>query len=168
MPNAYPSSYAIGFPSGLNFCFDPIRGNVIYAWRGDYVDLSATVNGKIPRDAAVRGTIFYQSLTSTGFRRDGGNAEPEIRFRALRIQNEIPEFEYDVDGTRVHESVRPSSDGTSLVRQFRITTQDRGLTYIPIEPVEILIDSGPAKRAGASVVLPANSTIVFSLSLPRQ
>jgi hypothetical protein len=168
MPNAYPSSYAIGFPGGLNFCFDPIRANLIYAWRGDYVDLAATVNGKIPRDAAVRGTIFYQSLTMCGFRRESGAVEPEVRFRAFGMHNEIPEFEYDVDGTRVRETVRPSSDGTSLVRQFRVTTGERGLTYLPIEPVEVLIDSGPAKRSGASVVLPANSTIVFSLSLPRQ
>ncbi|HUR60412.1 MAG TPA: hypothetical protein VM029_22005 [Opitutaceae bacterium] len=168
MPNAYPSAYAIGFPSGLNFCFDPVRGNLIYAWRGDYVDLSATVNGKIPRDAAIRGTMFYQSLTPSGFRTGEAKAAPEIRFRAFRVRENVPEFQYEVDGTLVRESIRPSADGASLVRQFHITTKEQGLTYTADEPVEVLIDSGPAKRAGTSVVLPAHSTVVFTHILPRQ
>ena len=168
MPNAYPSSYAIGFSSGLNFCFDPIRGNLIYAWRGDYVDLSATVNGKIPRDAAIRGTIFYQSLTACGFRRSDGQADPEIRFHAFRVHDGTPEFEYEVDSAHVRETIRPSPDGTSLVREFSVTTAGRTLTYTPAEPVEIMIASGPANRAGAAVMVPANSTLVFSHALPRQ
>jgi hypothetical protein len=169
MPNAYPSSYAIGFPSGLNFCFDPIRANLIYAWRGDYVDLAATVNGKIPRDAAIRGEMFYRSLTTSGFRRgDDADAAPTIRFRAFRLHADIPEFDYEVDGARVRESIRPSPDGATLLRRFEITTQDRGLLYRAAAPVEILIDSGAAKRSGDAVTLPPHSTIVFSHALPRQ
>lgn len=168
MPHAYPSSYAIGFQGGLNFCFDPIRGNLIYAWRGDYVDLSATVNGKIPRDAAIRGTIFYQSLTPAGFRGGDGKADSEVRFHAFRVRDDVPEFEYEVDGAQVRETIRLSADGASIVRQFRVTTTGRALTYTSAEPVEIVIESTGAQRAGAAVVLPANSTTVFSHALPRQ
>jgi hypothetical protein len=168
MPDAYPSSYAIGFPNGLNFCFDPIRGELIYAWRGDYVDLSATVNGKIPRDAAIRGTIFYQSLTPSGFRSGEGTTEPKIRFKAFRVHDDVPEFEYEVDGVVVRETIRPSPDGATLVRQFRVTTTARPLSYTAARPVEILIDAGSAKRAGATLVLPPNATTSFSHTLPLQ
>lgn len=166
MPEAYPSSYAIGFGSGLNFCFDPIRGNVIYAWAGDYVDLSATVNGKIPRDAVVRGTIFYRVLTESGF--STGSAHPEIRFRGFRLKNDVPEFEYDVDGIRVREAVRPSADGTGLVREFHITTPDRRMTYRGAELGKVQIESGPARWVGDQLELSGNSTVVFSVAIPRQ
>ena len=167
MPEAYPSSYAIGFPSGLNFCFDPIRGNLIYAWQGDYVDLSPTVNGKLPRDAVIQGKKFYQSLTTSGFRTGNGDAEPEIRFRSFRVRRGVPEFEYDVDGVRVWEAIRPSADGTSFVREFHVTTPDRSVSYRSSDPTHVSIQSGTAKWIGNTLSLPGNSTVVFSVPLPR-
>jgi hypothetical protein len=167
MPDAYPSSYAIGFPSGLNFCFDPIRGNVIYAWEGEYIDLAPTVNGKIPRNAVIKGKPFYQSLTTSDFRSGTKQADPEIRFIAFRVRNDIPEFEYEVDGIRVRESVRPTPDGKDLIRQFRVSTPDRSLTYRVSDPSKVAIESGPAKWADGALTLPGNSTIVFSLALTR-
>ena len=167
MPEAYPSSYAIGFPSGLNFCFDPVRGNLIYAWQGDYVDLTPTVNGKLPRDAVIQGRKFYESLTASGFRTGNGKAEPEIRFRAFRVRKGVPEFEYDVDGVRVREAIHPSADGMSLVREFHVTTPDRIISYRPGDPTHVSIDSGAAKWIGDTLSLAGNSTIVFSVPLPR-
>src|SRR5215217_8005111 len=38
--DASPSSFAIGLPGGVNFCFDPVRGGVSYAWKGGFVDLT--------------------------------------------------------------------------------------------------------------------------------
>jgi hypothetical protein len=38
--DASPSSFAIGLPGGVNFCFDPVRGGVSYAWKGGFVDLA--------------------------------------------------------------------------------------------------------------------------------
>jgi hypothetical protein len=167
MPEAYPSSYAIGFPSGLNFCFDPVRGNLIYAWQGDYVDLSPTVNGKLPRDAVIQGKKFYESLTASGFRTGNGDADPEIRFRVFRVRQGIPEFEYDVDGVRVRETIRPSTDGASLIREFHVTTPDRSVSYRSSDPTHVSIHSGTAKWIGNSLSLPGNSTVVFSVPLPR-
>src|SRR5687768_7645481 len=40
LPDAAPSSFAIGLPGGVNFCFDPVRCSVSYAWTGDYLDLT--------------------------------------------------------------------------------------------------------------------------------
>ena len=41
MPHdASPSSFAIGLPGGINFCFDPVRGGVSYAWKGGFLDLT--------------------------------------------------------------------------------------------------------------------------------
>ena len=34
MPEAHASSFAFGLPGGVNFCYDPVRGGVNYAWTG--------------------------------------------------------------------------------------------------------------------------------------
>lgn len=41
LPNgASPSSFAVGLPGGVNFCFDPVRGAVSYVWIGGFLDLT--------------------------------------------------------------------------------------------------------------------------------
>jgi hypothetical protein len=167
MPKAHPSAFAVGFPSGLNFCFDALRGNLIYAWEGDFVDLSPTVNGKIPRDAVIRGTIFYAADTVSGFRTGNGSSPPEIRFKGHRVKKENPEFHYEVDGVPVWETVRVAPNGAGLIRQFRVTTPDRAVTYSPAQPTTISIDSGAGTLADGQVRIPGNSTVVFSLPISR-
>jgi hypothetical protein len=167
MPNAYPSSFAIGFPGGLNCCFDPMRGKVIYAWRGDYVDLQPTVNGKIPRDAAIRGTIFYEAAPTAGWRSGPAMKESEIHYKGHRVKGGIPEFSYEVDGVPVHESIAPAPDGKGLIRRFRVATPDRGMLYRVEDPGSVAVESGPAKPVEGGLQLPGNASIVFTVRMQQ-
>jgi hypothetical protein len=167
MPNAYPSSFAVGFPGGLNCCFDPMRGKVIYAWRGDYVDLQPTVNGKIPRDAAIRGAIFYESAPTAGWRSGPGMKESEIHYKGHRVKDGIPEFSYEVDGVPVHEAIAPAPDGNGLIRRFRVTTPDRSMTYRVEDPNRVVVESGPAKPVEGGLQIPGNASVVFTIRMPQ-
>ena len=167
MPDASPSSFAVGFPGGLNVCFDAMRGNVIYAWAGDYVDLQPTVNGKIPRDAVIRGKVFYENKAVSAFRLANASGPAEIRFTGHRLKGGFPEFHYDVDGVPVAELVRPAADGTGIIRQFRIATADRALSFQPDPANTITIESGPAEWAGGTLRVPGNATVVFTVKIAR-
>lgn len=165
MPDAYPSSFAVGFSNGLNFCFDPVRANVIYAWQGDYLDLDPTVNGKVPRDAVIRGSTFHRSLEFSGFRRAEGTTPPEIRFRAFRVRQNVPEFDYEVDGIRVRESVQRAAAGNGLIRQFTLSTADRALIYRPVPPARVNVQRGPARWQDDVLSIPAGASVTFTLEL---
>jgi hypothetical protein len=167
MPNAYPSSFAVGFPGGLNVCFDPIRANVIYAWAGDFVDLQPTVNGKIPRDAVIRGTIFYQPRTVSGFRPAIADVPAEIRYKGYRLEEGFPEFHYEVNGVAVAELIRPAPDGSGILRQFRVAAGNRALIYQPDSGSALTRGSGPAEWSGEALQLPGKAAVVFTVKIAR-
>lgn len=166
MPKAYPSAFAIGFPSGLNFCFDPVRAKVIYAWEGDFIDLSPTVDGKIPHNAVIQGEMFFQAVSPSPFKIGKRTTEPSIRFTGHRVVKEVPEFRYEVDGIAVRESVRPAAGRKALVSQFTLSTPDEAMTYLPAQPELVSIDSGPAKWVDGRLYIPGNSSVVFSVTRP--
>jgi hypothetical protein len=168
MPNAYPSSFAVGFASGVNFCFDPVRGNLIYAWQGDYLDLRPTVDGKNPGEPIIQGRIFHEDMAPSGFRTGNKNTAPVIRFRGYQVKNDLPEFQYEVDGILVRETVRPGPGGAGLVRQFELQTPDRAVTYQARDAGGVAVESGPAKWQEGRLLIPGNSSVKFSVPVtPR-
>src|SRR5687767_8376157 len=61
MEGAAPSSFAIGLPGGVNFCFDPVRAGISYAWTGGFVDLTPAWPevGKLIKPVKLLGEIAY-------------------------------------------------------------------------------------------------------------
>ena len=51
LPDAAPSSFAVGFPSGVNFCYDVVRGGVSYIWQGGFVDVTSVRPNAASRSA---------------------------------------------------------------------------------------------------------------------
>jgi type 1 glutamine amidotransferase len=166
MPDAHPSSFAVGFSSGLNFCFDPMLGGVAYAWDGDYVDLWPTVAGKFPRDAGVQGRIFFRTSGESPFRPERG-APAEVRFRGYRLAEDLPEFQYEIDELSVRESIRPQEDRSGLVRHFRVETGARAFRFLPDDPARVTVHQGSARLVDGQLQLPARSIVEFSVLLPR-
>jgi hypothetical protein len=168
MPEASPSSFAVGFPSGVNCCFDPIRGKVVYAWTGDFVDLQPTVNGKIPRDAVLRGEVFFRSTPACGFRGKTSGANPQIRFSGHRVQNDVPEFVYEVDGVTVRQSISPAAGGSGLVCRFRIAGTKRPLSFRAENPARVAVISGDGRLAEGSLEISGDAPVEFTVLLSPQ
>jgi hypothetical protein len=168
MPEASPSSFAVGFPGGVNCCFDPIRGKVLYAWTGDFVDLQPTVNGKIPRDAVLRGEVFFRSAPDAGFRGKAADADPEIRFTGNRVKDDIPEFVFDVDGVTVRESISPAPGGKGLVCRFRIASAHRPLAFRAENPDGLTVVSGDARWAEGYLQISGEAAVEFTMFLLPQ
>lgn len=166
MPNAYPSSIAVGFPSGLNYCFDPTRGGVAYAWDGDYIDRWPTIAGKFPRNANIPGKIFYRAPEANAFR-SGSVGTAKIKFRGYHVENDIPQFRYDVDGLAVTETISSKEDRSGFVRHFHVETPDRPFRFQPEDVERVTLQQGPAKWVDGQLQLPARTVIEFNVFLPR-
>lgn len=123
MPNhAYPSSFAVGLPGGMNFCFDPVRGALSYAWIGDFLDPSPARNGigKFVDAAKLLGPVLYQESGNAPLRHGDVARAPVVRFSGYTLRADAIEFRYTVDGVGVREEIRGRVDRTALERQFRI------------------------------------------------
>ena len=123
LPDAGPSSFAIGLPGGVNFCFDPVRGGVSYAWTGGFIDLTPMRPGgaaKFIKPAVPLGPIVYREHGAAPLRRGDPGRTPVVEFAGYTLRADAIEFRYTVDGALVHEEIRAQPGGHGLTRRFTI------------------------------------------------
>jgi hypothetical protein len=116
-----PSSFAIGLPSGVNFCYDPVRAGVCYAWTGGFLDIKPVrpgVSGKFLSPAGLLGPVVYRENGPTPLRRGDPAHVPVCEFKGYTLRDDSVEFRYTLDGVLVREDIRAANGG--LVRRFRI------------------------------------------------
>jgi len=123
MPHhASPSSFAIGLPGGVNFCWDPLRGAVSYVWKGGFIDATPARPGvgKFIEAVKLLGPIVYQEAGAVPLRRDDPAREPTVEFTGYTLKADAIEFRYTVNGLPVREEIRARADGAALVRRLQI------------------------------------------------
>ena len=121
LPDAGPSSFAIGLPGGVNFVFDPVRCGVSYAWPGDFIDLTPARPGpgKFIKPAKPLGPLLYREAGNAPLRRGDPSKTPDVQFAGYSVRDDAIEFRYTIDGTLVKEEIR-ARQGGGLTRRFTI------------------------------------------------
>lgn len=154
--DAAPSSFAIGLPGGISFCFDPVRGGVSYVWTEGFLDLSPARPGpgKFIHAAQLLGPVMYRETGFAPLRRGDPARPPAVEFAGYTLRDDAVEFRYTVDGVLVREEVRARGDRRALVRRFRFDTA-RDATWWHV------VDGKPA----AQVRRDADGTFVLELPL---
>jgi len=123
MPHgAAPSSFAIGLPGGVNFCYDPLRAAVSYVWRGGFVDVAPARPGigKFTDPVTLLGPMVYEETGAAPLRQGDLSRVPVVEFKGYTLKNDSVEFRYTVDGTLVREAITMRPDGGALVRRLQI------------------------------------------------
>jgi len=123
LPGARASSFAIGLPGGVNFCFDPIRGGLDYAWRGGFVDLTNVRPGmgKSIKAVTLLGPVVYREAGDGPLRRGDASHAPEIEFKGYTLHDASVEFRYTIDGVLVREEISANATSDGLVRRFHVS-----------------------------------------------
>ena len=122
LPDAAPSSFAIGLPGGVNFCFDPVRCAVNYAWPGDFLDITPARPGpgKFIKPAKPLGPLLYRESGVAPLRRGDPNRAPAVEFTGYTLRGDAVEFRYTIDGLAVREEIRARPGGDGLTRRFHL------------------------------------------------
>jgi len=117
---AAPSSFAIGLPGGVNFCFDPVRGGVSYVWTGGFIDLTPARPGpgKFIAPAKLLGPVVYRETGFGALRRGDPRQKPAIEFTGYTLHDDAVEFRYTIDGVPVREEIRARTGNSGLTRKF--------------------------------------------------
>ena len=129
MPHqASPSSFAIGLPGGISFCWDPLRCSVSYIWKGGFIDVTPSRPGlgKFIEAATLLGPIVYHEVGESPLRNSDPARKPEIAFTGYTLKADAIEFRYTVDGRKVREEIRVHADGTALLRRLEIESSADG------------------------------------------
>ena len=135
MPDAAPSSFAVGFPNGVNFCYDVVRGGLSYIWRGGFVDVNNVRPnaGKSITPVKLLGNIVYREEGFFPLRFGDPQNGVEFVFKGYRLAGNAIEFRYEIDRRRVREEVTALPDGSGLLRRFHLEGAAAGETwwYVP-------------------------------------
>jgi hypothetical protein len=120
LPDAGPSSFAIALPGGVNFCFDPVRGGVSYAWTGKFLDLAPMRpgTGKFIKPANLLGPVVYREAGTVPLRRGDPGRVPVFEFAGYTLRDDAVEFRYMIDGALVRDEIRARPGGGGLERRF--------------------------------------------------
>ena len=152
MPEATPAAIAVGLPGGLSYCFDAGTHRLLYAWRGEFLDLEATMHRKTGADGytltpKIPGRRFFRS-TRFPFRLADSERVPETRFQGYRLRDDVPEFHYSVGGSEVYERIRPTAAADGFRWEFRIERVQVPLRFdaIVVGPVRMTASRGTVEK----------------------
>src|SRR5687767_10599532 len=114
--DASPSSFAVALPGGVNFCFDPVRGGVSYAWKGGFIDVTPARpgTGKFISPVKLLGPVVYQETGAAPLRRGDPARVPVVEFNGYTLRDDAIEFRYAVDGVLVREEIRANANRDAL------------------------------------------------------
>ncbi|MBI1368701.1 MAG: hypothetical protein GC162_08630 [Planctomycetes bacterium] len=128
MRDCGPAAIAVHLPGEQSYCFDAGACRLRYAWTGDFIDDLAILEAKADGFAHVLGRIWWRADDAFPLRFGNSDHPPVVHFRGYTLIESLPEFEYDVDGYRVHQLITPMPHG--LAQTFRIDKLDQSVTLI--------------------------------------
>ena len=120
LPDAKASSFAFGLPGGVNFCYDPIRGGMNYAWTGGFLDVTNVrpAMGKLIKAAQLLGPVVYRETGAAPLRRGPPARAPIVEFTGYTLGQGFVEIRYTIDDSPVREKISALPDQTGLTRTF--------------------------------------------------
>ena len=174
MPEATPAAIAVGLPGGLSYCFDAGSQRLLYAWRGEFLDLEATLQKKTGDDGftltpQIPGTRFFRS-TRFPFRLADSGRLPETRFKGYRLRDGVPEFHYSVGGAEIFERIRPGANDDGFRWEFRIERVQVPLRFdAGVEgPIRISASRGAVEQSDVRIHIDADARFEIIVGSKRE
>ncbi len=130
MPDSGPASFAVGLKGGQSYCFDAGACRLRYAWRGGYIDASKFLAGSGDAPVRIEGRIYYRSRRFPLRIGSADQAPTRKEFLGYARVDGEPQFRYRVDGVEVRERITPVTDGSGLVRHFRVPDVDAPVHFL--------------------------------------
>lgn len=128
--NSGPASIAVRLPQNLSYFWDAGSCRLRYASEGGFLDMKELWAGHRQAVAKNLGTVFYRDKTEYPLRTGSPGNIPEVQFKGYKLISRYPEFHYLINGIDVYELIRQKSDGTGLLRTFRIPKANQPVWFV--------------------------------------
>ena len=144
LPDTGPDAIGVSLPNQLSYCWDGTTCRMRYAWQGGFLDFTDFWKSYKRYAVKVVGTVFYRDKTTHPLHFDQQNSRSEVKFKGYSLVARYPEFHYTLNGTDVYELIVAKTDGTGLIRTFRIPkgTKPVWFTFDPADGVEYTCEKG--------------------------
>lgn len=120
MPEAGPAAIAVHAGGNLSFVWDAGTCHLRYAWWGGFIDSERHWTGNQSELPEIQGHIYYRAGRDFPLRLGDPASTPERKFLGYRIVDELPVFEYTLDGQKVTQYITALEHETGLRMAFEI------------------------------------------------
>jgi cytochrome c2 len=164
LPECSPRGIAVGLPGGQSYCFDAAYGLLRYAWRGDFLDAKGAWSERGGQASTPLGQVWLKA-TLHPLRIGDPNAEHRIRFRGYQLDEGVPVFRYEINGTPVTEKTTATKDNRGLVREFTVTAPKADVTVLDPNTPGVVATTSVGEFVNGRLRVPAAPTVRFTLTL---
>jgi len=168
LPDCGPAAVAVGLPGGQSYCFDASACRLRYAWKGGFVDNTEQWAGKGDLWSKVVGRIYYRAPATPWLRIGSVEHVPEARWHGYRLVGGFPQFMYTLDGTEVHELVRPRTGGGGLEISYEIPSSAGPVYLVSDKDGGASVSSSAGKWNGPVLTLAPGDAARFTVALTER
>ena len=115
----------VGIPGGYNFTFDPVKCQLKYAWKGEFMDAGPAWNGR--GGNPVRAGSDALAAVKTGHYLTLGDGERRVKFLGYRLVDGLPVFRYRLNNATVEHQVTVSDEG--VFQTMRVQGSEQAVRY---------------------------------------
>lgn len=122
----------VGTPQGVHYVYDLESGNMVGAWRGEFINATPMWhnrgNGSFRPNGVTIWTFLNQPLAElatmdTAFPDNDQTEGYKPKGYKIDAESKMPIFNYEYKGTRVTEFITTAQDGSSLVSEIQFSNQ---------------------------------------------
>lgn len=141
---------SVGHPQQVHYTYDMDHGNLVQAWRGDFLDATPMWHNRGNGTARLMGTPIYFGtpklvLAQLAAREEAWPSDTSgtgYRPRGYRLdQQDRPTFQYEMYGTTIEDTTTPLPNGTGLTRTVSVADAPGDL-YVQLANAESIEDQG--------------------------
>lgn len=163
--DATPAAIAVRLPQELSYCWDAGTCYLRFAWKGGFLDHSDLWEGHKDAFVKILGPVFFRDKTEFPFRIEEIDNIPNVKFKGYRLINRFPEFHFLINGIDIYELILPKSDGTGLIRAFRIPKSNKTIWFTTNSQDGVEYESSKGRWENGSLKLSSSEAKEFTITM---
>lgn len=169
--NGPARSVMVGFPGGINYCFDADSCAVVFGWFGMFLDVGPdwgyNENHRGGQPVKTLGNRFDLGFSDLPVRISSPYLTPQVEFQGYHWNgSDTPEIHYLVNGIPVVQTIRPAPQGIGLEMDFEFKSQQMNApVFIKLDNRKARIHSTAGEWTGEWLRIPHDQTRKFTVTL---
>lgn len=166
--DAGPAAIAVRLPQSLSYFWDAGECRLRYATYGEFLDMKELWAGHRQAVAKNLGEVFYRDKTEYPFRIGSPGNIPVVQFKGYKLINRYPEFHYLINGVDVYELIKENSDGSGLLRTFRIPKANQTVWFVFSPEDGVTYEFSAGKLANGRLELSPAAARQFTVKMTKK
>jgi len=169
MPGSSTRSIAVGLPGGQNFVFDAELCRLRYAWSGGFLDVRPVWADRGGGFAKPLGKKWFTASDAFPLRfGDPAQLPAAVKFLRYRLDDGIPEFEYEVDRYTVRQRISAATDGNGIVVELHIPDSAPQAWWADVNASNVEVSAEGTTLEGRHLRLPATARSTAVIIRPKR